>query len=377
MALLDDMNRRLQGDFPPPDCDFRVFLARFATMGIFDSLRNCFAGGEKPDILAWAGQCHVASFGAGRDFLTRDQMLGYASDASGKLFNLLEFDAREKMLQNAWIGPRFQIVLTFPDVALHLPLGRACFEIEPGALSYGEARMLLLGRDPGMPSLLERFSSEMQHTRTPYSDIDVWAAWYACIRRCIGGKPIREFSENLADLRALGFALRALGSRVSGCSNVCDLPLPRILIDSQRAFDLAKDEKNAALGWIDIANYHLRDGDDRRARDAYACARTRLLEAANVLLVQGKLDEANECIYLARDADVNARSQVSTGAPVGGANFSTFAEIHPQPNDIGDVGGEGTSPDTSDTEASYESARVVVDAGDRRREKFRRTRSLS
>ncbi|VVE76458.1 hypothetical protein [Pandoraea sputorum] len=330
MALLDDFNRRLEGESGPDDVEFRGFLARFANLGPIDTLRSCFTGGDKADILIWAGQCHVSSYGAGRDFLMRDQMLGHAIDASKKLLNALQPDARDDMLRRAWIGPRFQIVLSFPELALNLPLGHSCFGAEPGALSYDEARALLLGREGETPSLLERFSSEMDHTRTPYSDVDVWAAWYACIGRCTGGKPVREFSEDPAELRTLGLALRALGSRVSGCSNASDLPLFRILVDSLEAFDHAQDERNVALGWIDIASYHQQVGDEQRAGSAYMHAGGRFYQIAERLMAEGKSAEGNEFIVLAHDAYEKAALHANAAANRG-ASGSTVAQVHAAP----------------------------------------------
>ncbi|AKC69509.1 hypothetical protein [Pandoraea oxalativorans] len=333
MALLDDFNRRLEEAGWPDDAEFRGFLARFANLGPIDTLRNCFTCGHKQDILIWAGQCHVSSYGAGRDFLVRDQMLGHAIDASQKLLGALHSDARDHMLRRAWIGPRFQIVLSFPELALNLPLGRSCFGAEPGALSYDEARALLLGRDGDTPSLLEQFSNEMDHTRTPYSDIDVWAAWYACIGRCIGGKPIREFSADPAELRTLGLALRALGSRVSGCSYASDLPLFRILGDSLEAFDHAQDGKNVALGWIDIAGYHLQAGDEQRASSAYMRAGGRFHQIAERLMAQGKSAEGNECLVQAHDAYEKAAAHRANAAVSSGTSGSTVAQAHAAPDE--------------------------------------------
>lgn len=331
MALLDDLNRRLEGRNSPDDVAFRVFLAQFANLGPIDTLRNCFTGGDKGDILIWTGQCHVSSYGGGRDFLIREQMLGHVIDASQKLLNALQPDARDDMLRRAWVGPRFQIVLSFPELALNLPLGHSCFGAEPGALSYDEARALLLGRDGATPSLLERFSGEMDHTRTPYSDTDVWAAWHACIKCCIGRKPINEFSEDMTVMRTLGFALRALGSRVSGCSNASDLPLLQILLDSVAAFDHVQDWKNAAFGWIDIAGYHLQDGDDRRARRAYRRAGAKFLAAAELLKAQRKSAESNECTVLAHEA---YEKSGTPGEKVvnSGASTSTVVQVHAPPN---------------------------------------------
>ncbi|MFK0378288.1 hypothetical protein [Pandoraea sp. NPDC090278] len=333
MALLDDFNGRLEGEHWPDDVEFRVFLARFANLGPIDTLRNCFTGGDKADILIWAGQCHVSSYGAGRDFLVRDQMLGPAIDASQKLLGALQFEARDDMLRRAWIGPRFQIVLLFPELALNLPLGRSCFGAEPGALSYDEARTLLLGRDGETPSLLEQFSREMDQTRTPYSDIDVWAAWYACIERCIGGKPIREFSADPAELRTLGLALRALGSRVSGCSYTSDLPLFRILVDSQDAFSHAKDGKNVGLGWLDIASYHLQAGDAKRASNAYQHAGGMFVQVAERLMAQRQSAEGNECIALAHDAYTKAEFHRANAAVNSGASVATVAQVHAAPTE--------------------------------------------
>lgn len=331
IALLDDFNRRLEGDRWPDDVEFQGFLSRFAHLGPIDTLRNCFTCPDKEDkgdILRWAGQCHVSSYGAGRDFLMRDQRLGDAIDASQKLLSVLQPDARDHMLRRARIGSRFQIVLSFPELALNLPLGRPCFGVEQGALTHDEARLLLLGRDGETPSLLERFSSEMDHTRTPYSDIDVWAAWYACIRCCIGRQPISEFSEDLTEVRSLGFALRALGSRVSGCSYASDLPLFRILADSLTAFDHAQDGKNVGLGWIDIAGYHQQAGDERRANSAYERAGERFAKTAELLLSQEKSAEANECIALAREAYEKARGDGERVASSSGAFGSTVAQVH-------------------------------------------------
>lgn len=333
-ALLDDFNRRLEAGEWPDDVAFRVFLARFANLGPIDTLRNCFTCGNKADILVWAGLCHVSSYGAGRDFLVRDQMLDPAIDASQKLLGALQSDARDPMLRHACIGPRFQIVLSFPELALNLPLGRSCFGAEPGALSYDEARTLLLGRDGETPSLLERFISEMGHTHTPYSDIDVWAAWYDCIERCIGGKPIREFSADPAELRTLGLALRALASRVSGCSYTSDLPLFRMLVDSLEAFDHAKDGKNVALGWIDIAGYHLQVGDELRASNAYVHAGGRFYQTAELLMAAGKSAEGNECLVLAQDAYAKAEFHRANAAVNSGASGSTVAQVHAVPNEL-------------------------------------------
>ncbi|MCE4062307.1 hypothetical protein LXM60_19085 [Pandoraea sputorum] len=331
VALLNDFNRRMEGGSGPDDVEFRGFLARFSNLGPIDSLRNCFTCGDKADILIWAGQCHVSSFGAGRDFLMRDQMLGHATDASQMLLNALQPDARDHMLKHARIGPRFQIVLSFPELALNLPLGRSCFGAEPGALSYDEARTLLLGREGETPSLLERFSSEMEHTRTPYSDIDVWAAWYDCIGRCTGGKPIREFSAHPAELRTLGLALRALGSRISGCSYASDLSLFRILVDSLEAFDHAQDGRNVALGWIDIAVYHQQAGDEKRASSAYMHAGGRFYQEAERLMAEGASAEGNECMVLAHDAYEKAALHANAAANRG-TSGSTVAQVHATPS---------------------------------------------
>ncbi|VVE31498.1 hypothetical protein [Pandoraea commovens] len=352
MALLDDFNRRLEGGGSPDDVAFRGFLARFANLGPIDTLRNCFTCGDKADILIWAGQCHVSSYGAGRDFLVRDQMLGHAIDASRELLGALQSDARDHMLRRACIGPRFQIVLSFPELALNLPLGRPCFGDEPGALSYDEARALLLGHDEQTPSLLERFSSEMGHTHTPYSDIDVWAAWYDCIQRCMGGKPIREFSADPAELRTLGMALRALGSRISGCSYTSDLPLFKMLVDSLEAFDHAQDGMNVALGWIDIACYHEQAGD-QRASSAYMHAGGRFYQIAEQLMAQGKSAEGNEYLVLAQDAYEKAAAHRENAAVNSGASRSTVAQVHAVPNEP--VNGSETDSDTVNQRSSSHS----------------------
>jgi len=345
MALLDDFNGHLEGGGLPDDVEFRRFLTKFANLGPIDTLRNCFTCGEKADILIWAGQCHVSSYGPGRDFLVRDQMLDHAIEASHKLLGALQYDARDHMLRSAWIGPRFQIVLSFPELTLNLPMGRSCFGSEPGALSYDEARTLLLGRDGETPSLLERFISEMDHTHTPYSDIDVWAAWFDCIERCMGGKPVSEFSADPAEVRNIGLALRALGSRVSGCSYASDLPLFRMLVDSLDAFDHAQDGKNVALGWIDVASYHLQAGDAQRASNAYQHAGGRFVQVAERLMAQMKSAEGNECIVLAHEAYAKAafhraNAEVNSGAPV-----STVAQVHAAPTEP--VNFSETSSDTA------------------------------
>lgn len=340
-ALLDDFNRRLEAGEWPDDVAFRVFLARFANLGPIDSLRNCFTCGDKADILTRAALCHLSSYGPGRDFLVRDQMLDHAIDASQKLLGALQPDARDQMLRRAWIGPRFQIVLSFPDLTLNLPLGRSCFGAESGALSYDEARTLLLGRDGETPSLLERFISEMDHTHTPYSDIDVWAAWYDCIERCIGGAPVSEFSADPAEVRKLGLALRALGSRVSGCSYTSDLPLIRILVDSLDAFDHAKDGKNVAFGWIDIASYHLQSGDEKRASNAYQHAGGRFIQEAERLMAQRNSAEGNKCTLLAQDAYAKATFHRANAAVNIGASGSTVAQVHAAPTEPENVSEAG------------------------------------
>ncbi|VVE61356.1 hypothetical protein PAN31117_00550 [Pandoraea anapnoica] len=364
MALLDNFNRRLEGRNCPDDVEFRGFLARFSNLGPIDTLRNCFTGGDKADILIWAAQCHVSSYGAGRDFLVRDQMLDHATDASQKLLDALQSDARDHMLRSARIGPRFQIVLSFPEVALNLPLGRSCFGTEPGALSYDEARALLLGRDGGTPSLLERFSSEMDRTRTPYSDMDVWAAWYACIERCIGGKPIREFSADPTEFRTLGFALRALASRVSECSNASDLPLLRMLANSLEAFDHAQDGKNVALGWSNIAGYHLQAGDEQLASRAYTHAGGRFTQAAELLMAERKSAEGNQCMVLAHDAYEKAAVYRANAAVNGGASGSTVAQVHAALNGTDAPDGRARPQDVSGITAPVMSSTELVNVSE-------------
>ncbi|MCE4062308.1 hypothetical protein LXM60_19090 [Pandoraea sputorum] len=305
---LADFTCQFDGSQVPSDSAIDDFMSHFAHMGLRDMVLGCLSDGEKKRILCRAARCHVATFGPGRDFLERRKLLHHVDKDAADLFGALPAPVKEAMITHACIGDRGQIVLTFPDIGLRIPLGRTLLGTGEGALVMDEVRQLLMYQEGQLESLLERFSAELGRVDAEYPDNDACHVWNDLIERYIDGKPMDQFSNAPTMLGMLAFALRALAGRVSARGLHHEFPIPGMLTDSALAYFYAGDPKSCADSLIEMGHFHQRRSDFRNAAWANKIAANVLASAALDLWKVEQYDEADVCRQLACAAYVTERA---------------------------------------------------------------------
>ncbi|VVE76462.1 hypothetical protein [Pandoraea sputorum] len=305
---LAEFTCKFDGSQAPSDSEIDAFMSHFAHMGLRDMVLGCLSDGEKKRILCRAARCHVATFGPGRDFLEQQKLLHHVDQDAADLFGALPASVKEAMITGVRIGDRGQIVLTFPDIGLRIPLGRTLLGTGEGALVMDEVRQLLMYQDGQLESLLERFSAGLGHVDAEYPDNEACHVWNDLIERCIDGKPIDQFSNDPAMLGMLAFALRAMAGRVSARRLHHEFPIRRMLTDSALAYFHAGDPKSCADSLIEMGHYHQRRSDFRNAAWANKLAANVLASAALDLWNVEQHAEADQCRQLACAAYVTGRA---------------------------------------------------------------------
>ncbi|VVE31523.1 hypothetical protein [Pandoraea commovens] len=307
----------------PSDSAIDDFMSHFSHMGLRDMVLSCLSDTEKKRILCRAARCHVATFGPGRDFLERRKLLDQVDQDAVELIGALPAPIKEAMITSARIGDYGQIVLTFPDIGLRVPLGRTLLGTGAGALTTDEVKQLLMYQDGQLESLLEKFSAGLGRVNAEYPDNEACHVWYDLIQRCVDGKPINQFSNDPTVLGMLASALRALASRVSERGLHHEFPIPRMLTNSAIAYFHADDPKSCAESLIEMGHGHQRRRDFRNAASANKIAADVLAGAALDLWNVGRYDDAEECRQLAYAAYVTVRALAPA---VGGARATVPPE---------------------------------------------------
>ncbi|AKC69510.1 hypothetical protein MB84_08510 [Pandoraea oxalativorans] len=293
---------------PPTDAAIDAVMSRFAHMGPGDMALDWLANQDKKAILCRAVRSHVATFGAGRDFLERRGLLLQVDQDSADLIGALPARIKETMITLASLGDCGQIVLKFPGIGLRIPLGRTLLGTGEGALTMYEVRQLLMYQEGRSESLLEKFSAGLGRVDAAYPDNEACHVWNDLIERCVDGKPIDQFSNDRTMLGVLAFVLRALAGRVSARGLHHEFPIPRMLTNSAIAYFHADDPKSCAESLIEMGDFHQRRSDFRNAAWANKIAANVLAGAALGLWNVGRYVDADECRQLAYTAYVTERA---------------------------------------------------------------------
>ncbi|MFK0378289.1 hypothetical protein [Pandoraea sp. NPDC090278] len=332
---LTDFTCQFDGGGSPSDSAIDDFMSHFAHMGLRDMVLGCLSDAEKKRILCRAARCHVATFGAGRDFLERRKLLHHVDRDATDLFGALPAPIKEAMLASARVGDHGQIVFTFPDIGLRVPLGRTLLGTGQGALTMDEVRQLLTYQDGQLESLLAQFSAELGRVDAKYPDNEACHVWNDLIERCIDAKPIEQFGNDPTTLDALAFALRALAGRVSERALHHEFSMPRMLAHSATAYFHADDPESCAKCLTEMADFHQRRRDFRNAAWAHKIAASVLAGAALDRWNVGRYAEADKCRGLAYIAYVAERA-LATAAGAGTATIPPAQEGSPPPLILGE-----------------------------------------
>ncbi|AKM31169.3 hypothetical protein AB870_15140 [Pandoraea faecigallinarum] len=313
VAVLAQYNERLENGPPLTDAQFADFMRRFRYLGPLDAIVRTLTGEAKKRILSCAALCHVAASGLGRDYLNRHRVLHLADRDSAEFLSAVPPDILRNMLANASIGDRCMIVLTLPEVGLRVSPGAAFFGSGEHALSVGSAKMLLIEEQADGTSLLEKFAGAMQHVGAPISDMAVWNAWYALIRKCIDDKAVGSLHGSEQIHSALGKALKGLIRRVSG--DVYRDPEPFCVHEALKfcveAYSAAGDWKGCGKAYLDLANHYRAHGERDLESNCYRLARVQFVRGVEALWGQSRT-EAMKCYELGREAcrrDDNAAAE--------------------------------------------------------------------
>lgn len=303
-----DFTRMFDGGGVPSDSAIDDFMSHFSHMGLGDMVLDCLSDGEKKRILCRAARCHVATFGPGHDFLEHRNLLRHVDQDAADLFGALPAPIKEAMITSARIGDHGQIVFTFPNIGLRVPLGRTLLGAGEGALTMDEVRQLLMYQDGQLESLLEQFSAGLGRVDAAYPDNESCYVWNDLIERCIDGKPIEQFSNDPTMLGVLAFALRALADRVSARGLHHEFSIPRMLTHSAAAYFHADDPKSCADSLFELGRFHQRRSDFCNVAWANKIAANVLAGAALEQWNVGRYAEAEECRDLALGAYITERA---------------------------------------------------------------------
>ncbi|APD11136.1 hypothetical protein UC34_25145 [Pandoraea vervacti] len=216
VAVLAQYNEIFENGLRPTSHQFRRFMENFWYLGPLDAMVQSLSRDNKKRLLSCAALCHVASSGLGRDYLNARGDLPLADDDSASFLSAMPPDTLRSMLANAEIGDRCMIVMTLPTLDLRVSPGASCFGNGANALSVSDAKLLLIEMQADGTTLLEKFAAEMRNAGAPISDMAVWKAWYALIRKCIDDKTVGSLHASPVIHSALGDALRGLVRRMSG-----------------------------------------------------------------------------------------------------------------------------------------------------------------
>ncbi|MFK0378291.1 hypothetical protein [Pandoraea sp. NPDC090278] len=269
---LKDFTARLDGGKCPADQVIEDFIRNFDSRELLGPVLRGQSDEKTEKVSRAVARCHVASFGQGRDFLAKRNEFHLVDQDSATVFGALPAELRAAMFADARIGDRGQIVIPFPDTWLCIPLGRTSLGTGEGALTTHEIQKLLTDLTGRFHSRLEIFSAKLVQFDGQTPDTETCHVWSDLIDRCIDRKPIAEFSEEEAVLKALASTLMALTDRISerGCGE--EFPLVRMLTHCAEAYFLAGDHMACGRALTKLAIFHTRKFDRDAAVEVTALA---------------------------------------------------------------------------------------------------------
>ncbi|MFK0378292.1 hypothetical protein [Pandoraea sp. NPDC090278] len=292
IGRLKDFTRRFDDGNCPTDQVIEDFIRNFDSTALLGSVLRGQSDEKNEKISRALARSHVASFGQGRDFLAKRNEFHLVDQDSTTLLGALPAELRAAMFADAYIGDRGQIVVSFPDIGLCIPLGRASLGTGEGALTTHEIQKLLTDPEERLHCLLDLFSSKLVHFDAETPDTETCRLWSDLINRCIDRKPIAEFSDEKAVLKALASILLALTDRIFGRGCGEEYPLVRMLTNSAEAYFLAGDHKSCAPALLRLAALHTRKFDRDAAVEVTALAASVLARNALKLWENGRHADA-------------------------------------------------------------------------------------